>query len=412
MPQSKLDAAVVVTGAGPAGALAAARLAKEGVDVLVLEKQTFPRFMIGESLLPQSMEFLERGGMLSALDAAGFQKKDGAAFLRGQETSVINFAEKSAEGWSTTWQVKRAEFDHILIKQAEASGAKILFEHAVMDIDLSGEKTKLTVHDEKKDETFNVECRFVIDASGYGRLLPRLLDLERPSDFPVRTAVFTHVKDKLHEKDFDREKILITIHPGDHDIWYWLIPFSDATASVGAVIRPEKLAAYRGEASDQLWKIVHEGGDLSGLMADSEAIRPVGTLTGYSTDVTTLCSDRFALLGNAGEFLDPVFSSGVTIALKSADLVVAPTIRQIKGESVDWQKDFAEPLSVGVRCFKAFVQSWYTGELQKIIFNPPEGDNSIKSMIISILAGYAWDEANPFVTKGADYLSLVAGQCD
>jgi flavin-dependent dehydrogenase len=386
--------------------LAASQLASQGLDVLVLEKLTFPRFVIGESLLPQSMMFLEKAGVVPRLEGASFQHKNGAAFLRGSTTSVIDFAEKSSAGWATTYQVKRAEFDQHLAEFAAQSGAEVRYGQTVTAVDLSGDETCLSVKDEASGAEREVRCRFLLDASGYGRVLPQLLDLERPSDFPVRAALFTHVRDNLAGKAFDREKILITVHPENQDIWYWLIPFSDGTASVGVVIRPELLAAY------QLWALIGEGGDLADLLCDAEALRPVGQLTGYSTDVTQLCSDRFALLGNAGEFLDPVFSSGVTIALKSADLVVEPVVRQLRGEVVDWQKDYAEPLSKGVRCFKHFVQSWYQGDLQKIIFNPPEGDNPIKSMIISILAGYAWDDANPFVAKGEDYLKMVAAQCD
>ncbi|MGB0683240.1 MAG: NAD(P)/FAD-dependent oxidoreductase [Magnetovibrionaceae bacterium] len=412
MPKTPENRSVVVIGAGPAGTVAAALLAKNGVDVLVLEKLVFPRFQIGESLLPQSMTFLKKSGLLDAVTASGFQHKDGAAFLCGKTRSVIDFSQKSAEGWGTTYQVKRAEFDHLLAQEAAKAGVEVRQGQSVLEVDLEQTPSQLTVKDDATGEAYQVTCEFVIDASGYGRVLPRLLDLERPSDFPVRTALFTHIDDRLAGKDFDRDKILITVHPQHQDIWYWLIPFSDGTSSLGVVVTPEKLETYSGSPSEKLWTLVHEGGDLSFLLAEATERRDVGTLSGYSTDVSRLCSDRFALLGNAGEFLDPVFSSGVTIALKSADLVVEPLLRQLRGETVDWQAEYAAPLQVGVRCFKAFVESWYSGELQRIIFNPPAGDNPIKNMIISILAGYAWDESNPFVHQGPKYLNLVSGQCD
>jgi flavin-dependent dehydrogenase len=137
----------------------------------------------------------------------------------------------------------------------------------------------------------------------------------------------------------------------------------------------------------------------------------VAEITGYSSKVTKMCSPQFALLGNASEFLDPVFSSGVTIAFKSADLLIEPLLRQLKGETVDWNADFETPLRKGVDCFRAFVEAWYQGDLQKIIFDSSNYDTPVKKMIVSILAGYAWDEKNPFVNNGKHYLGLVAAQC-
>jgi flavin-dependent dehydrogenase len=401
---------VVIIGAGPSGAVAATLLAKQGVDVLVLEKLEFPRFIIGESLLPQSMEFLEKAGMLDTIESAAFQHKNGAAFAWGELESLIDFSAKFSDGWATTYQVQRAEFDHILAQAASTAGATVKYNHEVMDVSFRDDVASLIVRNDDGVED-KITCKFVLDASGYGRVLPRLLNLELPSTFPLRHALFCHIKDQLHVKKFDRNKILITIHPEHSDIWYWLIPFSNGTSSIGVVVRPEKLADYQGTNSEKLWSLVNEVPALKMLLSDATEIRDVGELKGYSTNVTSLCSKNFALLGNAGEFLDPVFSSGVTIALKSADLVVAPLLRQLAGDTIDWDKEYAQPLKIGVECFKTFVQSWYTGELQKIILSSPPDDNEIKQMIVSILAGYAWDEKNSFVTQGRKYLEMVAAQC-
>ncbi|WP_028878975.1 NAD(P)/FAD-dependent oxidoreductase [Terasakiella pusilla] len=401
---------VVIIGAGPSGSVAASLLHQRGVKVLMLEKLEFPRFIIGESLLPQSMEFLQKAGLLQTVVEHGFQFKNGAAFRRAETTSSIDFRQKFGDGWGTTYQVQRAPFDACLAQKVKDMGVDVRFNHEVLDVDLSGEGAQLRIKDDQGAEQ-DITCTFVLDASGYGRVLPRLLDLERPSSFPVRNALFTHMKDRLCVKDFDRNKILITVHPDHQDIWYWLIPFSNGTSSVGVVVRPDVLDTYEGDNSQKLWTLLREAKELGTLLDDAEELRPVGQLSGYSCDVSTLCSDKFALLGNAGEFLDPVFSSGVTIALKSADLVVDPLVRQLNGETVDWQADYADPLKVGVSCFKAFVESWYEGSLQKIIFNPPKGENNIRDMIIAILAGYAWNEDNPFVKQPNKYLEMVAAQC-
>ncbi|WP_424986941.1 NAD(P)/FAD-dependent oxidoreductase [Microbulbifer sp. S227A] len=408
MTQPPPSPSVVVIGAGPSGTVAASLLARRGVDVLVLEKAHFPRFSIGESLLPQSMEFIERAGLLDAVKARGFQFKDGAAFDFGDIRNHISFASKTAAGWDTTFQVQRAEFDKCLADAAAGNGVDIRYGHGVEAIALDESGAHLVVTDDA-GQRLDIRTRFVVDASGYGRVLPRLLGLDRPSDFPMRQALFTHVADRLKGKPFDRDKILITVHPEQAAIWYWLIPFSDGTASVGVVAPPERLPG--GTPSEQLWNLIGQAPNLSALLQDATQTRQVSGLKGYSSNVSTLCGQNFALLGNAGEFLDPVFSSGVTVAMKSADLLIDPLMRQLNGETVDWKTDFERPLKLGVDCFRAFVETWYDGSLQQIIRNPPPGDNPVKRMIASVLAGYAWDEKNPFVTRPRHYLAIVADQC-
>lgn len=405
--QDKYD--VVIIGAGPAGSLAATMLAQRGVKVLIIEKTGFPRFVIGESLLPQSMTYLEKAGILGALEEAGFQRKNGANFSDDTRFSSIDFNDKFTEGWSSTYQVQREKFDSLLAREAEKAGAEIWFENTVLDVQF--DDASVTVRGSDQNDDYSIRCRFVVDASGYGRVLPRLLDLGVPSEFPVRHALFTHVDDTLDQQDFDRDKILITVHPQHNDIWFWLIPFSNGISSVGAVCSTEHMNRYQGSASDQLWALIAETTQLNELLSGSRERRQVNKLSGYSSNVSKMCSTQFALLGNAGEFLDPVFSSGVTIAFKSADLLIDPLIRQLSGEEVDWEQDFAAPLKVGVDCFKAFVEAWYQGDLQTILFNPPSYDSPFKKMIVSILAGYAWDEKNPFVKQGRRYLDLLATQC-
>ncbi|WP_039017681.1 NAD(P)/FAD-dependent oxidoreductase [Halocynthiibacter namhaensis] len=406
-----LNIDVLIIGAGPAGSMAAAFLAQQGISALIVEKTHFPRFVIGESLLAQSMDLLEKAGLYEAVKNAGFQLKDGAAFSQQDRRSEIRFSEKTTAGHGTTFQVERACFDKILTDEVQKMGVEVRFGHSVDAVELHSTGAHVDVHNEK-GETFRVECRFIVDASGYGRVLPRLLNLEAPSDFPVRQAIFTHISDHLVTKDFDRNKILISIHPDHSDIWYWLIPFTDGKASVGVITTPQYQAGLTGDASDKLWQLIAENPHLHELLSDAVEKRPAATIGGYSSNVTTLSSDRFALLGNAGEFLDPVFSSGVTVAMKSAELLIAPLLRQLKGETVDWQQEFDAPLAVGVQCFKAFVEAWYEGSLQKIVLAPsPEGD-IVRRQIVSVLAGYAWDETNVFVRNPKKYLNLVALQCE
>ena len=400
---------ILIIGAGPAGSVAAGLLRKQGREVLVLEREQFPRFSIGESLLPQSMEYIEEAGLLQDVVEAGFQYKNGAAFQRGDKYTDFDFREKFSPGWGTTFQVQRAHFDHVLARGAERKGATVRFRHEVLSVDFSGEQPEVTVRS-PEGETYRVRARFVLDASGFGRVLPRLLNLETPSNFPKRGAIFTHVLDRTPPGSFDRNKIRVTVHPEHVHVWYWTIPFSDGRCSLGVVAKTEFLEQYQGTDTERLQAIVREAPALQDLFKDAVWDTPARKLTGYAANVKSLWGPGFALLGNAGEFLDPVFSSGVTIAFKSASLASACLARQFAGEKVDWESDYAKPLKAGVDTFRTFVESWYEGGFQNVIFHP-NASPDVRKMISAILAGYAWDKNNPYVADSKRRLGVLEELC-
>jgi hypothetical protein len=385
---------VLIIGAGPAGAVAATLLARRGYQVLVLERQQFPRFSIGESLLAYSLQLLEEAGMLDAVMARGFQFKNGAAFVLEEQYSEFNFVDKVTPGYPFAFQVPRADFDSVLANEAARAGAEVRYEVEITAVDVGGERPLVTC----KTADGRVEThrpRFVLDASGFGRTLPRLLDLEKPSSFPVRAALFCHVKDNIVAGAFDRQKIRVGIQPAQRDVWSWLIPFSNGNSSLGVVASREQHERYRGSNEERLWGLIADEPKLQELLADAHPVRPVGEIVGYAAGVKSLWGPGFALLGNAAEFLDPVFSSGVTIALKSAKLAAEALDRQFRGERVDWERDYAEALMFGVETFRTFVTGWYDCSLQDVLFASDKSPE-IHRMICSVLAGYAWDPSNPY----------------
>lgn len=294
---------VVVIGAGPSGAIAAALLKRKGHDVLILERQRFPRFSIGESLLSHCLDFVEEAGMLDAVMAAGFQVKHGAAFAWGERYTDFDFREKFTPGKGSTFQVQRAPFDQLLADEAARQGVEIRYEEEIIAADLSSDCPRLTVQ-RLDGSQYQVETAFVLDGSGYGRVLPRLLDLEAPSSFPVRQAVFTHIEDRIDDPAFDREKILITIHPEYRDVWFWLIPFSNGRCSLGVVGESSHFANRPEDLDACLKAFVAETPNLRRLLANAVWDTPARALGGYSANVKTLHGPGFALLGNAAEFLD------------------------------------------------------------------------------------------------------------
>ncbi len=401
---------ILIVGAGPAGSVAASLLARKGYQVLVLERQHFPRFSIGESLLAYSTQLLADAGLLDAVIAGGFQYKNGASFVCEDQYEEFNFANKTCDGCSFTFQVVRSEFDHLLAKEAARAGATVRYGVEITAVDVSGAQPVVTA----KTEGGAVEQhrpRFVLDASGFGRTLARLLDLEKPSDFPVRAARFCHVKDGIVAGAFDRQKIRVGINPTHRDVWSWLIPFPNGTSSLGIVATREHLTRYTGTPEEQYWALVGDEPKLRVLLEHASTVRPVGEIVGYAASVKTLHGPGFALLGNAAEFLDPVFSSGVTIALHSAKLAAGVLDRQLRGEAVDWQTEFADPLMFGVETFRTFVSAWYDRSLQDVIFYPNKSPQ-VHRMICSVLAGYVWDPSNPYNgPQSARRLRALASVC-
>lgn len=403
------DCDVLIIGAGPSGSVAAALLRQQGRHVIVIEREQFPRFSIGESLLPQSMVFLEQAGMLQAVVEAGFQFKNGAAFVHGERYTAFDFRDKHSSGWGTTYQVPRADFDHILAREVERQGAVVRYRETVSAVTTDARQPGATVVRADGSE-YHLTARFMLDASGFGRVLPRLLDLETPSGFPVRGAIFTHIADGISNRDFDRNKIRITVHPQHCDVWYWLIPFAGGRCSLGVVASEAFLSAYQGSETERLQALVAEDPSLQQLLQNAGWDTPARKISGYAANVKSLWGPGYALLGNAGEFLDPVFSSGVTIAMKSAVLAASALQRQFAGDTVDWQQDYAVPLKRGVDTFRTFVESWYAGGFQKVIFHDQQ-EPQIRRMIAAILAGYAWDDSNPYVSESKRRLAALEAIC-
>lgn len=397
---------VVVIGAGPAGAVAAALARRRGLSVRILEKTQFPRFQIGESLLPQCMMVLEQAGMVEAVDRAGFQRKNGAQIVRGEQQVDFEFSAKTTSGYNYTYDVTRAEFDHLLALEAEKQGAELHFRHEITTVDFGADSVQLVSRDAAGGEHCH-RARFVLDASGFGRVLPRLLNLEKPADYPVRGALFTHVEARIDDARFDSGKVRVAIHPQHDDVWYWLIPLAHDRASIGVVAEDAHLQLDGTDPDARLWTLIKQDPGMARMLRNARQLWPARSVRGYARSVTRLYGDRFALLGNAGEFLDPLFSSGVTLAMNSAALAVDALARELAGEPVDWDQAFVEPLMLGVDTFRGYVEAWYEGDLPHIMLNPSRHDRAY-SMMCGVLAGYAWDRSNPYVGNSRRRLHALA----
>ncbi|RTZ99876.1 MAG: pyridine nucleotide-disulfide oxidoreductase [Deltaproteobacteria bacterium] len=405
---TQVNSDVIIIGAGPSGTSAAALIHQAGFKVAVIEKEEFPRFIIGESLLPRCMDLLEEAGLIDAVKARDYIVKHGAVFLTDDQRTDFEFGNQFTDGWGYTWQVPRDDFDHTLATAVEKMGVDIFWRHTVTDADCRADSATVTATGpDGNPVTFS--GRFVLDASGFGRVLPRLMDLDLPSALPRRDSVFTHITGDRRPAGDAAGKIWICMLP--ENSWLWIIPFSNGKTSVGVVAEPAFIDNLGGSLDDKLSAIIDMSRPAADRLADRKPDFPARRIDGYSIAVKTLCGDGYALTGNATEFLDPVFSSGVTLALESANRAAKTLIRQLKGETVDWDKDYAAYLGHGVEVFRTYVNAWYDGALPTVFFSD-KATPDIRSQICSVLAGYVWDMDNPFVAKHEKAVDKLAQLCD
>lgn len=419
-------AEIAIIGAGPAGSLAAAQLARGGRQAIVLERAQFPRPAIGESLLPVCNELLANAGLLDAVAAEGFMVKHGATFLRGETRERFAFADALAGDTPSTWQVPRDRFDQILADGAAALGASVRFGREVTGITFEGDTARLRVRDIRglegvqrlraarntigSQSTAHAEQELrvdqVLDCSGPAQVLPHLLGLVRRAPGPARIACFTQVAQDQRPTGDQQGDIWVCCHPDGG--WTWIIPFADGRTSVGFVCDAPRWDALPGPDAERLQNVLatdpNVASRLGGAIAPRFAPR---VLRNYATQVSARTGARWALIGHAGEFIDPVLSSGVALSMLAADRASRVLLRTPTGQPPDWQDGFLGPIQQATDVFRAFVDAWYAGTLPSIFFAAAKPAR-VRRRITSILGGYALRTDNPLARDPERALATLA----
>jgi flavin-dependent dehydrogenase len=385
---------VLVIGAGPSGTVAAAIIKRAGFDVRIVEKMQFPRFVIGESLLPRCLEALDDAGFMDALNEQKFQVKSGAKFVREGKVCDFTFEKQHTDGWRYAWQMPRADFDLTLANECERMGIPVSYRHEVTAIEIADDGSSTTTIKPEDGAAYQVNARFIVDGSGYGRVIPRLFNLEKPSTQPARKTMFAHLTDPRRLEREEPNRIVVYVH--QDDCWIWTIPFANGNTSVGYVSSPDFFEKYTGAAEEQFRRMIADEPELDERFGQADLLFEPKVLQAWSATTDTFWGKGFILTGNVTEFLDPIFSSGVTLATVSAQTAAKLVVRYLNGEDVDFQKEYTEPTMHGVSVFRTYVNGWYDGTLFKIFFAENKSEQ-FKEQICSVLAGYVWDMSNPFV---------------
>lgn len=397
---------VLVIGAGPSGCVSASYLHKNNVKVKVVEKQKFPRLVVGESLIPRVMDHFAEAELFDALNSMNFEKKLGARFIRGEEICVFDFSKKFGEGWDWTWQIPRADFDNTMAQEVVRKGVDLEFETEVLEVSFEGKNSKTIVKD-AAGNLKEIHAKFIVDSSGYGRVLPRLLDLDTPSKLDPHSSIFTHVKDINRPEGEEGTQISFDIL--ETEVWLWVIPFSNGNTSLG-VVGPTDFINSLSENKDNaeaLKNAIQLSDYYIQRFKGTEFLFEPVKLENYSRAVKRMYGDGFALTGNSSEFLDPVFSSGVAFATESGMLAAKLYLKESQGIKVDWEVEFTQYMKRGIAVFTTYVQEWYTGNLQTLFFHQPENPE-VKEKICAVLAGYVWNEENSFVKKHDHVIANMA----
>ena len=394
MNSTEIQYDIIVIGGGPVGTTAAALLSEKGYRVCLLEKAVHPRFHIGESLLPMNLPILKRLGVLEQIKDIGIIKH-GAEFnainpeTQQWQREIFYFDEAFNKEYPYAYEVKRSEFDSILFENCKNKGVTLLENHKVTHVEFPSPGHVIVTHKEKNNEAEKISARYVIDASGRDSLLSRSMKLKQKNPKHQSSAIFGHFADV--ERRTGKDEGNISIYWFKHG-WFWLIPLSDGSMSVGAVCWPDYLKTLEGSTEAFLWKTIAMNSAVSARMENAQSLGEIRATGNFAYTSKKMWGQDFMLLGDAFAFVDPVFSSGVYLGMSGAEQA-AQTIDQCFKEpekTAFYCNALEKRLRSGINEMCWFIYR-FTSPVMKRLFMAPKNDYRVKSAVISMLAGDIFD---------------------
>src|SRR5438309_1454711 len=375
---------VAIIGGGPAGSVAAALLARAGRRVIVFEREKFPRFHIGESLLPFSMKAFTRLGLHEKLLRAGFIKKYGGEIMGACSDTGTKFYFKDGYRSQTdhSYQVTRGDFDKVLLDHARESGAEVHEQTPVGSVEFSKDGVELAV---RYNGSHSIRARYLVDASGRTSVLGRQFKIKKTYDHLQKLSIFAHYDGVWRAEGIDGT---LTVLVRAVDRWFWLIPLTAGRTSVGVVLDSETFRKSKLSAEDFLEQALAEQPTIAKRMTNARLVSRVYVEADFSYRSARLHGDRWLLTGDAAGFIDPIFSSGVFLAIfsgeKCADALnaVLDHPRKAKRLFAKYERSVNRAMDIYLR----FVDAWYTKEFIEI-FLAPRNVLGLAAAVNAVLGG-------------------------
>ncbi len=378
---------VIVIGGGPSGSSVSTRLAQRGHRTLLLEKEHFPRFHIGESLLPCSMPLIESLGAMPRLQSANFLPKYGAEFVLadGSLRRRYAFAEGLVQGPSSAYEVDRSEFDKLLLENAAAHGVEVRQGVQVTRFELDRARGAEVVARAEDGTESTLHAQILVDASGQSSLLAGRLGLREMDAELKNVAVFSHFDGATRYAGREEGDISVVLIPGG---WWWVIPLRNDRTSVGLVMPSRHL---RGQKPDDAYFAARlaETPFLRRRLSTATQLAPVRSVSDYSYVSRKLAGDRFVLVGDAAAFIDPVFSTGVYLGMVGAFRAAEAVSAALQAERYDRAQflGYEREVAKNVATYRRFVRGFYTPEFDDMLMAPSDW-LSLRAAITSLLAGF------------------------
>jgi flavin-dependent dehydrogenase len=374
---------VAIVGGGPAGSIAGTLLAQAGRKVVLVEKEPFPRFRVGESMVPPSSNVLERIGVKAKVDSAGFLPKHGGEIgsACGRRVKFL-FRDGINPRWKVSYQIDRPTFDRILLEHAESAGCEIRQPLSVQRFEFSADEVCL------ETSAGPIVARYAIDASGRSSLIAHQFKLKQPVTELRKVAVFAYFRRPPEEEPMSLEELGFTRMIRSPEGWFWAIPMADGYCSLGIVLPVELFRSLKMSPEAMLDQWISQNPELQRFTANSQRMTPVRVINEFSYRVKSIARDRWVLAGDAAGFIDPVFSSGLNIAIYSgeqaADTLIGALAAPGRKASLfrKYEKDIQHRLDVYLKLSLA----WYTQEFIEVFLHPREMFRLVPA-INSVLSG-------------------------